>query len=104
MDIPALIADFTADHPNVDLGLREGTAERMFSMLRDGRLDLAFALEPEERPAGVSGVTLASEELALVAAVDHRLAARATVTIAALADERLIVFEPGSSSRALLDA
>jgi DNA-binding transcriptional LysR family regulator len=103
LDIPALLASFTSRYPDVDVGLREGTVQRMVEMLADGSLDLTFALEPPERPAGLDGVRLSSEELSVVCAPDHRLARRARLTIADLADERLIMFEPGSSTREVVD-
>ena len=47
LDIPAVIARFTSSFPDVEVGLREGTAQRMLEMLSDGSLDVAFALEVE---------------------------------------------------------
>ena len=38
---------FTATFPDVEIGLREGTAQRMVEMLADGSLDVTFALEVE---------------------------------------------------------
>ena len=36
LDIPAVIARFTSTFPDVEVGLREGTAQRMLEMLSDG--------------------------------------------------------------------
>src|SRR3981081_3432914 len=47
LDIPAILASFTASYPEVEVRLQDGTAQRMVEMLNDGSLDLAFALEPE---------------------------------------------------------
>ena len=54
LDIPAVIARFTSSFPDVEVGLREGTARRMLEMLADGSLDVAFALEGD-RPTACSG-------------------------------------------------
>jgi DNA-binding transcriptional LysR family regulator len=103
LDIPALLAGFTASFPHVEIGVREGTARRMLDMLRDGSLDLTFALEVEA-PAGVDRLELSSEELTAVTSLDHRLAGRRPLRLSSLGDYPLIAFEPGSSTRALLDA
>src|SRR5436305_3478038 len=45
LDIPAILSSFADTFPDVEIGLREGTAQRMVEMLTDGSLDVAFALE-----------------------------------------------------------
>ncbi len=103
LDIPALLARFTASFPHVEIGIREGTAQRMLDLLRDGSLDLTFALEVDP-PAGVDRLELSSEELTVVVSLDHPLAGRRPLRLSSLAGYRLIAFERGSSTRALLDA
>jgi LysR family transcriptional regulator, transcription activator of glutamate synthase operon len=104
LDIPAVIADFARQHPGIDLQLREGTAGRMAAMLRDGTLDLAFALEPPVCVPELASVPLTREELAVVTSAHHPLAARRTVGIRELAEEELIMYEHGSSTRARIEA
>jgi DNA-binding transcriptional LysR family regulator len=103
LDIPALLARFTATFPHIEVGVREGTARRMLEMLGEGSLDLAFALEAES-PADVDRIELSSEELVAVTGPDHPLADNPTVSVPSLAGHPLIAFEPGSSTRQLLDA
>lgn len=103
LDIPATLARFTASFPDVEVGLREGTAQRMLEMLADGSLDVAFALEVRP-PDGVARLELSSEELAVATAPEHALAGTEPLPIQALAGNRLIVFERGSSTRAVVDA
>jgi len=43
LDIPEVLSQFIARHPGIELSLREGSAQRMIDMLRDGSLDLSFA-------------------------------------------------------------
>jgi DNA-binding transcriptional LysR family regulator len=104
LDIPAILASFTARFPHVEVGLREGTAQRMIDMLNDGSLDLAFALEPEP-PEGLERLELSSEELAVVMSPQHRLArdGGGPLRPTALAREPLIGFETGSSVRHVVD-
>jgi DNA-binding transcriptional LysR family regulator len=106
LDIPAILAGFTAQFPNIEIGLREGTAGRMVEMLADGSLDVTFALEAEP-PAGLERLALSEEELAIAMAPGHRLAdvddLSTPLSPSALAGERLIAFQRGSSTRRLVD-
>lgn len=102
LDIPALLSRFTAAHPGIEVGLREGTVARMSAGLRDGSIDLMFALE-DEPPAEFERLQLSIEPLAVVLAPDHRLAGSAPLPVGALDGEPLIAFGEGSSVRALVD-
>jgi LysR family transcriptional activator of glutamate synthase operon len=102
LDIPALLASFTTAYPQIDVGLREGTVQRMVDGLTDGSIDLAFVLEREPRDE-FERAPLSSEELAVVMSPDHALASAEPIRIRALAEERLIGFERGSSVRQLVD-
>jgi DNA-binding transcriptional LysR family regulator len=103
LDIPAILARFTAAYPHVEVGLREGTAQRMLDMLRDGSLDVTFALEAQP-PDDMHRLELSSEELALATSTDHPLAGATPLPIAALAGQPLIAFQRGSTTRELVDA
>jgi DNA-binding transcriptional LysR family regulator len=102
LDIPALLANFTDTYPSVEVGLREGTAQRMIDGLEDGSVDLAFVLETRP-PEAFDRLALSSEELAVVMSPGHSLADSKPMRITALAGERLIGFEHGSSVRQLVD-
>jgi DNA-binding transcriptional LysR family regulator len=103
LDIPAILAAFTSAFPHVEVGVREGTAQRMLDMLRDGSLDVAFALE-KDRPEEVEGIGLSREELTAAISPRHPLAGDAPLRVERLADHALIAFQPGSSTRAMVDA
>ncbi len=103
LDIPALLAAFTSAHPSVEVGLREGTVQRMVDGLLDGTIDVAFILEAEQ-PETFERIELSSEELVVVMSPGHALAGERPISVRALADQRLIGFESGSSVRALVDA
>jgi len=102
LNIPALLASFTSAYPQIDVGLREGTVQRMVDGLEDGSIDLAFVLEREPRDE-YERAPLSSEELAVVMSAEHPLAAPRAIRISALARERLIGFEHGSSVRSVVD-
>ncbi len=103
LDIPAVLARFTAAFPQIEVGLREGTAQRMIEMLGAGDLDVAFALELEP-PEGMQRLELSREELAVATSPDHRLAGVRALPVRALAGHPLIMFQRGSTTRRLVDA
>jgi DNA-binding transcriptional LysR family regulator len=103
LDIPALLGSFTSTYPQVEVGLREGTAQRMIDGLEDGTIDLTFMLEAAPIDA-FERIELSSEELAVVMSPGHPLAGDRPLRVGALADQRLIGFDRGSSVRQLVDA
>jgi DNA-binding transcriptional LysR family regulator len=103
LDIPAILASFASAFPDVEIGLREGTAQRMIEMLTGGSLDVAFALEVAP-PDGLRRLELSGEELAVAMSPEHALAGAGPLSIEALAGNRLIAFQRGSSTRRLVDA
>ena len=104
LDPPALLASFHAAHPGLDLFLREETADEVLALLRSDELDLAISfVDPEGSAADVGRVVLFEEELVLVVARDHPLAARDEVRPADLAGEALIVTTPGSAIRRTIE-
>ena len=82
LDIPSILARFTAAYPEVEIALREGTAQRMVEMLADGSLDLAFALEAT-LPDGLDHLPLSTEELAVAMTPRHRLAGDGPLSLGA---------------------
>jgi DNA-binding transcriptional LysR family regulator len=104
LDPPALLASFHAAHPGIDLFLREETADEVLALLRSDELDLAISfVDPEGSAADVGRVVLFEEELVLVVARDHPIAARDPVRPADLAGEALIVTTPGSAIRRTIE-
>ena len=103
LDIPAILASFTSAFPGVEIGLREGTAQRMAEMLAEGTIDVTFALEAQP-PAQLERLELSSEELAVAMSPDHPLAGAGPLSLRALAGSRLIAFQRGSSTRQVVDS
>jgi len=105
LDIPAILARFTEAYPQIEIGLQEGTAQRMVEMLDDGRVDVTFALEVEP-PDELGRLELSREELAVAMSPRDRLAgpgATTPLSVGKLAGRRLIAFQRGSSTRRVVD-
>lgn len=87
LDVAALLAAFRAEHPEVELRASQGNSAEMADGVRDGRLDFAILSLPYKRINGLALTTIDSEPMLLAVAAGHRLAGRADVELAALADE-----------------
>jgi DNA-binding transcriptional LysR family regulator len=97
--LPALIAEFNARHPGVRISLQVGNREFMLSALADSSTDLAITGQP---PDGVDVVAQNFKEnpLVVIASPTHPLAGHGHVSMARLAEEILVMREPGSGTRA----
>ena len=99
-----LIAEFGHQHAGIDITIREEVAATLIAELARGDLDLVLALvDVADVPPGVIGQRLLDEELVLITAPDHPLAARKRVPHAALADEPLVAYGTGSALRLELE-
>jgi DNA-binding transcriptional LysR family regulator len=97
--LPALIAEFNARHPGVRISLQVGNREFMLCALADSSTDLAITGQP---PDGVDVVAQNFKEnpLVVIASPSHALAGQGHVSMARLAQEILVMREPGSGTRA----
>lgn len=89
-----LLAAFSAAHPDVRVVLEQrGSAIQAADVLA-GRLDLAIVGLPQEQLAGLQVDTLMREDLLLAVPLGHRLAGRASVSLAELEGERFVDVPP----------
>ncbi|MDH6707977.1 DNA-binding transcriptional LysR family regulator [Kitasatospora sp. MAA19] len=101
--LPAALAGFVSDHPDVELTILEAEPEESLPAVREGRADLALAYHfdgpPPARPGDRSGLdwtSLGVDPLRLVVPRHHPAAARyrdrsQPPQLAELADERWIL-------------
>ena len=99
---PALLAEVRRAHPNLDLKITVGSAERSIAMLRSGAGDLGLITLPVEASDLVS-VPVLREELLLITYPAHPLAKKRQVTPADLTRQPFILFETGSITRRIVD-
>ncbi len=99
---PALLAEVRRVHPNLDLKITVGSAERSIAMLRSGFGDLGLITLPVEANDLVS-VPVLHEELLLITYPSHPLALKKQVTPADLTRQPFILFETGSITRRIAD-
>lgn len=101
--LPRLLAAFRADHPEVELHVRQAQSARMAEQVRSGELDFAFLALPGRHHPGLSITPLGHEVMPLGVHSGHRLAERADVEIAALADETFADGPPSWGTRVAVD-
>lgn len=98
-----LLSAFRLQYPEVEISLRFGSCSDFSEYLRDGIIDLAFYID--RRFAATPYVTLMEwpEQLALLAAPGHPLAARgAPISVTDLEGASLILCEQGCTYREML--
>ena len=95
--LPEALADFHGDHPNIQIGLRQGSAAEVVALVQAGAVDVAVLALTEE-PAGVTTHALADEPLRVAVALDDDLNGT-TLTLDGLRGRPFILAEPGTALR-----
>ena len=103
VDLLAVLGRFHAEHPAVELRLRQAGTGTLLEEVRNGTLYLALVAPVGRPPTGLSMRQLASDPLLVACAPTHRLADRGQVDLAELAGERFVDFQPDWGLRMLLD-
>ena len=96
LDVPGLLARFSQAHPGIEVGLREGIAADMLSLLAADDLDAAFCLLAGELPDEFSVERLSDEEVVAAFAPD-RAPPAPHVDVADLARHRIVAPRRGSA-------
>lgn len=95
---PKIVALLREAMPDVTVTLRIGNRTQTIARLESGEVDLCIMGRPPRIPTGGSQ-TLAEHPHVLVAAPDHRLAARRYIGSSELLQERFVLREEGSGTR-----
>ncbi|MGW4485075.1 LysR family transcriptional regulator [Amycolatopsis sp. NPDC004368] len=96
--LPAAIATFENEHPDVSVRFLEGTLPEIQDHLLDGRCEIAFLYEQDVYP-GITFHTLYDQQPAVLLPGAHRLATRASVGLDELAGEPFILLDVPPSER-----
>ncbi|WP_213308913.1 LysR family transcriptional regulator [Paraburkholderia sacchari] len=101
--VPPLLGRFCKDHPGVEVSLTVGNRQTLVEQLQRNEVDLAVMGRPS-RELATRAEPFAAHPLVFVAAPDHPLVRLGHVPAQALATYNFIVREPGSGTRAVLEA
>ena len=102
-DLPAVLARFRADHPHVEVVLRQDASGVMLSEVAEGKLDFAFLSLLGAPPRGINVTPLGEDELMAVCPSAHRFSQRPAVSLAQLAEEPFLDLVARSSVRVIVD-
>lgn len=87
--LPAALAEFRKQYPDIEISLREQTAAQLLVSLRHGQIDIAFMRERPDEPELTSAV-LACERLVAVFKAGDPLCLQGSVTVKELASRPLV--------------
>jgi DNA-binding transcriptional LysR family regulator len=96
--LPEALAAFHAEHPGIQVALRQGSAQEVVDLTRRGAVDVAVLALAGEPPAGVDAHPLDDEPLRVALALDDPLAG-ARVAVGDFQGRPFILAEPGSALR-----
>ncbi|WP_186419479.1 LysR substrate-binding domain-containing protein [Bosea sp. CS1GBMeth4] len=88
--LPAALRRFRTEYPGVELVLREATTAEQIAAIAAGEADIGLMRRPGIMSAQLASETLLREPILAALPVDHRLAERDRVPLAALAGDAFI--------------
>jgi aminoethylphosphonate catabolism LysR family transcriptional regulator len=97
-----LLARFTHRYPQVAVSLLSGNSSQVLAYLLEHRVDVAVVADVAS-DTRLAAVPLHRDRLVAVVPRDHRLASRSRLSVTALAAERMVLREPGSTTRRLVE-
>ncbi|MEZ0165157.1 LysR family transcriptional regulator [Kineococcus sp. LSe6-4] len=99
--LPALLGDFGASHPGLDIELVESTQDQLVEMLESARLDVAFVYDAF-LPSGTPRIEVFALRPHVLLHASHRLADADQVRLEDLADDDFIMLNaPPTTDHAL---
>ncbi|MET0935490.1 MAG: LysR family transcriptional regulator [Luteibacter sp.] len=101
--VPLGIARCAADHPSLEIILRDQSQAQVLDAVRGGEVDFGLTVEPAT-PEEFDTETILRDPFRLVVRQDHPMAAKRSVAWKSLAHEPLILLDHASGSRRLIDA
>ena len=102
-DLPAVLARFRAEHPQVEVVLRQGASGPMLSEVAEGKLDFAFLALLGAQPRGINVTPLGEDAMVAVCPTAHRFSRLSAVSLAKMAEEPFLDLVAQSSVRTLVD-
>lgn len=104
VDLPAAISRFHDAHPAITFTLREAPVAELLDGVSDGSLDLAYIARDNSRlPEALVELAVRREDLVVIVAATHPLAAAEQVELPALSTEPFIDFRGGAGLQAVVE-
>nr|WP_217271162.1 LysR family transcriptional regulator [Frigoribacterium sp. VKM Ac-2836] len=100
---PSWLREFRRRAPDSSVRLLADNSAAVIALVRSGDADVGF-VETPSAPSGLSSTVITEDELVVVVAPDHPWATRPSISAEDLADAALLLREPGSGTRATVEA
>jgi DNA-binding transcriptional LysR family regulator len=99
------VAEFTQQHPGVDLVIENYSLDQNLDAVRTGALDLAFLSVVENASCeDLSFDVLGQDEIAVMLPPGHHLAGRSLLEFSELRDENFVTYKTGTTMHNVLEA
>jgi len=100
--MPFLLTGFREAYPRIKIHLDEGSSLEMIQSLVDLKNEVVIIAKAEKNP-GIIFIPFSREEVVLLISPDHRLAQEKIIDFEQLAEEPIVMKDPGSGTRRLVD-
>lgn len=100
--VPALLGEFTARHPEIDVTLEVANRARVFALVLDRKADVGIGGRPPDE-ARLVGRPFLENPIVLVTAPDDALARGRSVPVGELASRTWLLREEGSGTRLMVE-
>jgi LysR family transcriptional regulator, low CO2-responsive transcriptional regulator len=97
--VPAALGSFHRSHPGIDVTLHVENRDGVLRRLTERTCDLAVMADPPSA-IGVEVAPFVLDRLVAIAAPDHPLGGQGSITLGTLTEERFLLREVGSGTRA----
>ena len=101
--VAGILSDFQREHPGLGVRLKSGNTEAVIRSLLDYEAEIGVGGNFPEG-AGLEEMTLGTSPVVAIVAKDHELASRRSATFGEIARFPLLLREPGSKTRQLVEA
>jgi DNA-binding transcriptional LysR family regulator len=100
--MPFLLTDFRDAYPHIKIYLDEGSSLDMIHSLIDLKNEVVIIAKADDNP-NIAFIPFSREELVLILPPNHHLADKRMVSFEQFAQEPIIMEDPGSGTRKLVD-
>jgi DNA-binding transcriptional LysR family regulator len=100
--MPFLLTGFRDAYPQIKIHFAEGSSREMINSLIDLKNEVVIIAKADDNP-NIAFIPFSREELVLILPPNHRLANKGSISFEQFAEEPIIMKDPGSGTRKLVD-
>ena len=100
--MPFLLTGFRDAYPQIKIHFDEGSSQEMIRSLIDLKNEVVIVAKANDNP-NIDFIPFSREELVLILPPNHRLANKEYISFAQMSEEPIIMKDPGSGTRRLVD-